>query len=143
MLDFIDDNNVLYDYQYGFRHSHSTQQAIITLIDRLTKPLDKGHIAITILLDLKKAFDTVDHRILLRTLYAYGIRGALLKWFKSYLTGRTRYFAFNGINSDIHYVKCGVPQGSILGPILFILYINDILVFLNYYSPYCMQMIFV
>ena len=126
VLDFIDDNNVLYDYQYGFRHSHSTQQAIITLVDRITKSLDKGHIAITILLDLKKAFDTVDHRILLRKLYAYGIRGALLKWFERYLTGRTQYVAFNGTNSDIHYVKCGVPQGSILGPLLFILYMNDI-----------------
>ena len=125
VLDFIDDNNVLYDYQYGFRHSHSTQQAIITLVDRITKSLDKGHIAITILLDLKKAFDTVDHRILLRKLYAYGIRDALLKWFESYLTGRTQYVAFNGRNSDIHYVKCGVPQGSILGPLLFILYMND------------------
>ena len=95
-------------------------------VDRITKSLDKGHIAITILLDLKKAFDTVDHRILLRKLYAYGIRGALLKWFESYLTGRTQYVAFNGTNSDIHYVKCGVPQGSILGLLLFILYMNDI-----------------
>ena len=126
VLDFIDDNNVLYDYQYGFRHSHSTQQAIITLVDRITKSLDKGHIAITILLDLKKYFDTVDHRILPRKLYAYGIRGALLKWFESYLTGRTQYVAFNGTNSDIHYVKCGVPQGSILGLLFFILYMNDI-----------------
>ena len=116
VLDFIDDNNVLYDYQYGFRHSHSTQQAIITLVDQITKSLDKGHIAITILLDLKKAFDTVDHRILLRKLYAYGIRGALLKWFESYLTGRTQYVAFNGTNSDIHYVKCGVPQAGVRLP---------------------------
>ena len=126
VLDFVDYNNVLYDYQYGFRHSHSTQQAIITLIDRISKSLDKGDIAIIILLDLKKGFDTVDHRIRLRKLYAYGIRGTLLKWFESYLTGRTQYVAFKGTNSDTHYVKCGVPQGSILGPLLFILYMNDI-----------------
>ena len=90
MLDFIDDNNVLYDYQYGFRHSHFTQQAIITLIEWTIKSIDKGHIAITILLDLQKAFDTVDLRIFLKKLYAYGIRGALLKWLESYLTGRTQ-----------------------------------------------------
>ena len=126
MLDFLDDNNVLYDYQYGCRHSHSTHQAIVTFIDRITKSLDKSHIAITILIDLEKAFDSADHRILPRKLFAYGIRGTLLKWFESYLTGRTQYVAFNGTNSDIHYVKCGVPQGSILGPIVFILCINDI-----------------
>ena len=115
MLDFIDDNNVLYDYQYGFRHSHSTQQAIITPVDRITKSLDKGHIAITILLDLKKAFDTVDHRILLRKLYAYGIRGALLKWFESYLTGMLRQcqdifrivylLAYEEVNLTKKYIK--------------------------------------
>ena len=99
--------------------------SIIALIERITKSFDKGHIAITILLDLKKTFDTVDHRILLRKLYAYGIRGVLLKCFKSYLTGRTQYVALNGTTSNIHYVKCGVPQGSILGPLLFILYMND------------------
>ena len=126
VLDFIDDNNVLYDYQYGFRHSHYTQQVIITFIDRITKSLDKGDIAITILLNLKRAFDTVDHRIFLRKLFAYGIRGTLLKWFESCLTGRTQYVAFNGTYSDIHFVKCGVPQGSILGPLLFILYMDDI-----------------
>ena len=123
VLDFIDDNNVLYDYQYGFRHSHSTPQAIITLVDRKTKSLDKGHIAITILLDLKKTFDTVDHRILLRKLYAYGIRGALLKWFESYLTGRTQYVAFNGTNSDNNVV---FPKVLSLGHFYFFLYLNDI-----------------
>ena len=78
VLDFVHDNNVLYDYQYGFRHSHSTQQAIITLIDRISKSLDKDDIAIIILLDLKKAFDTVKHRMLLRKLYAYRIRGTVV-----------------------------------------------------------------
>ena len=97
-----------------------------TLNDQITKFLDNDHIAIIILLDLKKTFDTVDYGILLRKLYAYGITGALLKCFESYLTGKTQYVAFNGTYSDIHYVKCGVLQGSIFGPFLFILYMNDI-----------------
>ena len=119
-------NNVLYDYQFGFRQKHSAQHAVITLIDKIHTSLDNGDIAITILLDLKKAFDTVNHRILLQKLNAYGIRGNLLKWFESYLTGRSQYVVYDGIKSDIYNVTCGVPQGSILGPLLFILNMNDI-----------------
>ena len=90
LFDFISTNNILYDYQFGFRPKHSTQQAIITLIDKITKSLDNGDIVISLFIDLKKAFDTVDHRILLRKLYAYGIRGTMLKWIESYLSGRTQ-----------------------------------------------------
>ena len=126
LFDFICTNNILYDYQFGFRPGHSTQQAIITLIDKITKSLDNGDIVISLFIDLKKAFDTVDHRILLRKLYAYGIRGTMLKWIESYLSGRTQYFVFDGQESEIHGIQCGVPQGSILGPLVFILYMNDI-----------------
>ena len=126
LFDFICTNNILYDYQFGFRPGHSTQQAIITLIDKITKSLDNGDIVISLFIDLKKAFDTVDHRILLRKLYAYGIRGTMLKWIESYLSGRTQYVVFDGQESEIHGIQCGVPQGSILGPLLFILYMNDI-----------------
>ena len=126
LFDFICTNNILYDYQIGFRPGHSTQQAIITLIDKITKSLDNGDIVISLFIDLKKAFDTVDHRILLRKLYAYGIRGTMLKWIESYLSGRTQYVVFDGQESEIHGIQCGVPQGSILGPLLFILYMNDI-----------------
>ena len=126
LFDFICDNNILYDYQFGFRPKHSTQQAIITLFDNITKSLDNGNIAISIFIDLKKAFDTVNHRILLRKLYAYGIRGPILKWIESYLTGRTQYVVFDGKESEVRTVQCGVPQGSILGPLLFILNMNDI-----------------
>ena len=78
-----------YEHQYGFRQKHSTQQAIITLVDKIITSLDKGDIVISVFLDLKKAFDTVDHHILLKKLYAYGIRGHIIKWFESYLYDRS------------------------------------------------------
>ena len=126
VFDFLCENEILYDYQFGFRSKHSTQQALITLVDNVTKSLDGSNIVISLFIDLKKAFDTVHHRILLRKLYAYGIRGILLKWFESYLTDRSQYVIYDGVESEIRPVECGVPQGSILGPLLFIISMNDI-----------------
>ena len=126
LLDFIDKNHVIYQHQYGFRRKHSTQQAIITLVDRITNSLDKGDIVISVFLDLKKAFDTVDHPTLLNKLYAYGIRGSVFNWLKSYLNERSQFVVYGNSQSDTHIVTCGVPQGSILGPLLFIIYMNDI-----------------
>ena len=83
---FLYKNKVMLDYLFGFRQKHSPQHALITLSDKIHTSLDNGDIAITILLDLKKAFDTVNHRILLQKLIAYRIRGKMLKWFKSYIT---------------------------------------------------------
>ena len=126
VLDFIDTNNLFYEHQYGFRQRHSTQHAIITLVDRITHSLDKGDIVISVFLDLKKAFDTVDHHILLKKLFAYGIRGNSFKWFQSYLSNRSQYVMYDNKKSKTQYISCGVPQGSILGPLLFIIYMNDI-----------------
>ena len=99
---------------------------IITLVDKITSSLDSCDIIIGVFLDLKKAFDTVNHQILFKKLFSYGIRGTILKWFKSYLTDRLQFVTIDGTQSEIKSVKCGVPQGSILGPLLFIIYMNDL-----------------
>ena len=125
ILKFMDENHVFYEHQYGFRQIYSTQQAIITLVDKNTTSLDNSDI-ISVFLDLKKAFDTVDHHILLKKLYAYGIRGHIIKWFESYLYDRSQYVIYNNEYSETHPIKCGVPQRSILGPLLFNIYVNDI-----------------
>ena len=124
----MDTHEVLYKYQFGFRSDHSTQQAIITLDNRITKCLDSecNDIVIGIFLDLKKAFDTVDHTILLKKLYAYGIRGITLKWIKSYLSDHSQYVIYDGVSSNIRHITRRVPQGSILGPHFFVAYMNDI-----------------
>ena len=116
VIEFLDSHNILYDNQFGFRKGHSTSHAVIALVDKVSQALDKGKIVVGVFLDLKKAFDTVDHDILLRKLFAHGIRDNLLKWFKSYLTNRTQYVYINDNQSEIKNITHGVPQGSIWDP---------------------------
>ena len=125
VIEFLEDNSVFYNYQFGFRKSHSTSHAIITLVERVSKALDMGKYVVGVFLDLKKAFDTVDHTILLRKLEQYGIRGKTLRWFESYLSNRSQYVECNNSKSDTKIITYGVPQGSILEPLLFIIYMND------------------
>ena len=122
---YLDDNNLLFDSQYGFRKHHSTELAAVELIDRIYETMDQGDIPISIFLDLSKVFDTLDHSILLNKLEYYGVKGNASRWFSSYLTGRYQYVDMEGARSEISYIQTGVPQGSILGPLLFILYAND------------------
>ena len=126
LINFIEEHNILYIFQFGFRKSHSTSHAIISMVEKINNALDSGNILIGVFLDFKKAFDTVNHKILLDKLFRYGIRGKTLNWFKSYLTNRKQFVNFQGTESLTEYVIWGVPQGSILGPLLFIIYINDL-----------------
>ena len=119
-------NNLLYSSQYGFKKKHSTELAVLELVDRITQELDKGHTPINIFLDLSKAFDTLDHDILLHKLSYYGIKNSALDLFKSYLSNRKQYVDFLNNRSAYASLNVGVPHVSILGPLLFIIYVNDI-----------------
>lgn len=125
LLSFLNKNKILYKYQFGFRKGHSTEQAILEITDTLKSNIDKRLITCGLFLDFSKAFDTVDHEILLMKLNKYGIRGIPHSWFTSYLTNRKQYVKIKEVESDLQTIKCGVPQGSTLGPLLFLLYIND------------------
>ena len=126
IFDFINKNKILYKFQFGFQPNYSTSYAMITLIERITEALDNGNHVLGVFLDFSKAFDTVDHRILLQKLQCYGIRGLALEWISNYLSNRKQFVVYDNCISEKHIIKCGVPQGSILGPLLFLLYINDI-----------------
>lgn len=124
-IKFLDKFNILSPSQFGFRNQHSTSHALLVFIDKVSKAIDDSKHTLGIFLDLSKAFDTIDHDILLYKLSYYGIRGISLEWFRSYLLNRSQYVSIDGSVSNSRILTHGVPQGSILGPLLFLIYIND------------------
>ena len=134
VLKYINRVKILNKCQFGFRNKHSTNHAIMNLTELTLEGLENGLKVGGVFLDIAKAFDTVNHRYLLRKLEYYGFRGRTLMWMESYLTNRQQYVNIRGHNSEMYKVECGIPQGAVLAPILFILFMNDITLCSNIFN---------
>ena len=123
---YLSENNYLYEKQFDFQAVRSTDHAVIQLISQILQAFDENDYTIGIFIDLSKAFDTVDHHLLLQKLELYGIKNNNLKWFQSYLSDRKQFIKFNNESTNLEIIQCGIPQGSILGPFLFLKFVNDL-----------------
>jgi hypothetical protein len=138
---YLNENGLIYDKQSGFRPVHSTTSALLDVTTEWLSNMDKGQLNSVVFLDLAKAFDTVDHEILLSELQIYGVDSMSLNWFKSYLFDRKQKCSVNGLVSNERSLLCGVPQGSILGPLLFLFTLMTFLLVCNILQHECMRMI--
>ena len=125
-MNYLKDNKLLHEKQSGFRAGHSTESALILLIDSWLKTINEGKFVGCVMIDFRKAFDLADHADLLKKLEIYKCGKSALSWFKSYLSTRTQKVSIKHSESDTENITCGVPQGSILGPLLFLIFINNL-----------------
>ena len=135
LIEFLEMYKIIVNQQFGFRKLNSSYMAFMTLMEQLITALENNETVVGIFLDFSKAFDTVDHDILLSKLFHYGIRGPAQKWFTSYISNRKQYVTYNGTSTRMRNITCGVPQGSILGPLLFFIYNNDLCKVCNFTAP--------
>ena len=134
VIDYPEEYRILFEYQFGFRKRHSTYLALMVLMDKLIKSIENGN-HVGVFLDFSKAFDTVDHSILLFKLEHYGIRGSALKSLKNYLSNRMQSVTYHNEKSALKELQCVVPQGSTLGTLLFLIYINDLALICQHAMP--------
>ena len=126
LTDYLEANNILYKHQYGYLRNNSTFHPMIHFLNKISEASNKGELTIGVFCDLQRAFDTCSHSIMAKKLEKAGIKGTELLWFKNYLANRQQFVSVNGKDSECRAIKKGVPQGSILGPYLFLVYINDL-----------------
>ena len=127
LYQYLTENRILYPKQFGFQTGHSAEHAIVQLVDQILEPFEYNKYTLGVFIDLSKAFDTVDHSILLKKLKLYGVTDRNHSWFKNYLSNRKQFVQINNEeNIELETIIFGAPQGSILGPLLFLLYINDL-----------------
>ena len=126
LYSYLEYHSILYPLQFGFRRKHSTNHALLSITESIRYCIDNNEFGCGNFIDLKKAFDTVNHSILLLKLHHCGIRGVAYNWFQSYLSNRQQFVFANGHDSNHLSITCRSPQGSLLGPLLFLLYFNDL-----------------